>query len=283
MTLPPSDTGQPPTYPDQQPNARYAGPLAIVDSAQYGRVGVVPWTFAQTLIGTAVTLVPWLLLVVGSQLLVPPSVPPTKQLPTATDAAAAVATFIFSALIEGAFLLAPAYYVFWRRGQGVSIREGLRALGLRGVSWGSAIAAFFGGLIVILVASFVYSAIIQQFHLPLQTNAETLQNQARYAPITTIALLAVAVLVAPFCEEIFFRGYLFGGLLRGMPAWVAVVLSSLLFGIAHGDIGSFALLLVIGLVLAIMRWRLGSIWPGMLLHACNNATAAVAIFVAISH
>jgi membrane protease YdiL (CAAX protease family) len=295
MTLPPGDSGEPPAYPDPPPfapnpgaatppsMARYAGPLPIADAAHYGRVGVVPWTFAQTLIGTAVTLVPWLILIVGSQLLVPPSTTPTKPLPTSVDAAAAVVTFIFTALVEAAFLLAPAFYVFWRRGQGVSVREGLRAIGFRGVSWGSAIIAFFGGLITILVASFLYSATIQQFHLPLQTNAETLQNQARYAPITTMALLAGAVFVAPFCEEIFFRGYLFGGLLRGIPVWAAVVLSALLFAIAHGDIGSFALLLVIGLVLALMRWRLGSIWPGMLLHACNNATAAIAIFLALSH
>ncbi len=291
MTLSPGDTGQPPAYPEQQsfaqapypPPAQYPAPQPPADAARYGRVGVVTWTFAQTLIGTAITLVPWVLFIVASQVLVPQGSTPLKPLPREVDIVTAVVTFIFSAVIEAVFLIAPAVYVFWRRAPGVSVRDGLRALGIRGVGWGSAIVAFFGGLIVVFAASFLYSALIQNLNLPLQTNAETLQNQARYAPITTMALLAVAVLVAPFCEELFFRGYLFGGLLRGMPAWAAIVLSSLLFAIAHGDIGSFALLLVIGLVLAVMRWRLGSIWPGMLLHACNNATAAIAIFVTLSH
>jgi membrane protease YdiL (CAAX protease family) len=305
MTLPPGDSGQLPAYPERQPPtpgpsdvppyqqaapygqyppaARYAGPQPPAAPARYGRVGVVPWTFAQTLIGTAITLVPWVLLIVVAQVLAPPSATPVQPLPRTVDAATAVVTFIFTAVVEAAFLLAPAFFAMLRRAPGVSVRDGLRALGFRGVGWGGAIGAFFLGLGVIIVASIAYSLIVETFKLPLQTNAETLQNQARYAPITTIALLAGAVLIAPFCEEVFFRGYLFGGLLRGMPAWIAIVLSALLFGIAHGDVGSFALLLVIGLVLAIMRWRLGSIWPGMLLHACNNATAAVAIFYTLAH
>lgn len=291
MTPPRSDAGRPRADPNQ--NALTAAPGNVGpqtqaaqesgDPAQYGRVGVVPWTFAQTIIGVSVTLVPWLLVVIGSQLLAPKSPTPTKPLSTSADISAAVTIAIYTALVEGVFLLAPAYYVIRRRGAGVSVRDGLRALGLRGVSWGSAIVAFVGGVVAIFVATLVYSVIVTVLHLPLQTNAQTLEDQARYAPITTFALLAVSVLIAPICEELFFRGFLFGGLLRGMPALVAVVVSALVFAIAHGDLGSFAVLLAIGLTLAVVRWRVGSIWPSVALHACNNATAAIAIYLALSH
>jgi sodium transport system permease protein len=63
-----------------------------------------------------------------------------------------------------------------------------------------------------------------------------------------------------------------------MPVWAAVGVSAVVFGLAHADLGSFVPLVVIGLVLAVLRWRTGSLWPGILLHALNNGVAAVAIF-----
>jgi len=89
------------------------------------------------------------------------------------------------------------------------------------------------------------------------------------------------VIIAPFCEEIFFRGFLFGGLLRGMSAIWATLLSTILFTIVHGDIGSAVPLFAIGLMLAVIRWRTGSIWPGMALHMLNNAIAALLVLATI--
>jgi membrane protease YdiL (CAAX protease family) len=55
------------------------------------------------------------------------------------------------------------------------------------------------------------------------------------------------------------------------------VLSALIFAVAHADPGSFAVLFFIGLALAFVRWRTGSVWPGMLLHLLNNGIAALLI------
>lgn len=57
----------------------------------------------------------------------------------------------------------------------------------------------------------------------------------------------------------------------------AIIISSLLFGVAHADPGSFPVLFVIGLALAFLRWRTQSIWPCMILHMLNNGIAALAI------
>jgi membrane protease YdiL (CAAX protease family) len=62
---------------------------------------------------------------------------------------------------------------------------------------------------------------------------------------------------------------------------VAVIVSALLFAIAHALIGSFAPLLLIGLVLAVVRWRTGSLWPGMAVHFCNNALATILVISAL--
>jgi membrane protease YdiL (CAAX protease family) len=83
----------------------------------------------------------------------------------------------------------------------------------------------------------------------------------------------VVVLVGPFAEEVFFRGFLFAGLLRrfGLPA--AVLLSSLVFGAAHLDIAVIGPAFVSGSAFALVYWRTGALWPVILAHTAQNAIA----------
>jgi membrane protease YdiL (CAAX protease family) len=243
----------------------------------------VPWTLAQTLAGTAITLVPWLLVLGLTATTSSGTTGLTKPLPRATDLLGGIIFFLFSALVECAFLLVPLYFTLWRRAPGVSRQEALRALGFRRVALGRAAGWVAGGLAASLVATFAYGVLVQILHLSLQTNGDALLQEAKYAPLTVLGALLAAVFFAPICEEIFFRGFLFGGLLRGMTIWPAVALSALLFAVAHGEVGSFVPLLVFGLVLAIARFKLGSIWPGMTMHILNNALTSVVIVVAILH
>ena len=242
---------------------------------RYGPAGPVPWSFRQTLIGLAATLIPWLALTVGALAVTPQAPQPSGRLPLTTDVVAGVTIFIFSALVEGAFLLAPAWYALWRGAPDSPWRQRLAALGFRRTGLLRAGIITLAGAVVALVGSAAYSAILQAIHAPLQTNADQLAQQAQYAPYTTLGALAAAVLVAPFCEEVFFRGFGFAGLLRGMPFWPALIVSALIFAVAHADIGSFLPLAFIGLILAYARWRTGSIWPCMLIHALNNGVAAL--------
>lgn len=280
MTPTPSNT--PPGYTGYNPSPpMQTSPQE--DSARYGQVGQTPWTFAQTVRGTVATLTPWLIFIIGSQLLAAQSATTgQRRLSTLEDVVGGIFAFIITGVVEVAFVIAPAYYTVLRRTPGVIPRQGLAALGLRATRPGPAILAAIVGFAVIISVSVLYSFLLQVFNLPLHTNSDALLQQAKYAPISTLALVAGAVLIAPICEEIFFRGFLFGGLLQRINFWPAALLSAFLFALAHGDIGSFAVLFVFGLVLAIIRWRVGSIWPGIAVHAANNATAAVAIILALT-
>ena len=51
-----------------------------------------------------------------------------------------------------------------------------------------------------------------------------------------IALWIAVVIMAPLVEELTFRGFMYTRLKQGMPKWIAVVLTSLVFGIVHGTI-----------------------------------------------
>lgn len=81
-------------------------------------------------------------------------------------------------------------------------------------------------------------------------------------------LLASGVL-APICEELFFRGYLMGVFTR-FGRGRAVVSSALLFSLAHGVDMAFLPRALIGALLGDAMARTGSILAPMLLHGCYN-------------
>ncbi len=74
---------------------------------------------------------------------------------------------------------------------------------------------------------------------------------------------------APILEEIFYRGVILH-LLKGYGKGGAIVVSALLFAIAHGSITIFVSPLVFGLVLGYITLHSGSIFPAMFMHfGCN--------------
>jgi uncharacterized protein len=206
-----------------------------------------------------------------------PTAPSATKLAPATDMAAGVASLILAALLEGLFLIAPLAIASRQLGRGASWRARLAALGLRKTALGPALIVTIIGLVLGIGGSALYSVIINYLQIPLQNNSDALLAMGRSAPYTVLGLLVGAALVAPVCEEIFFRGFAFPGLLNAMSALAAALLSSALFAIAHTDLGSLVPLFVIGLVLAWARWRTNSLWPGIIIHMANNTLAAVTI------
>jgi uncharacterized protein len=84
------------------------------------------------------------------------------------------------------------------------------------------------------------------------------------------ANFVVVALLAPFVEELTFRGVGYSLLLRfGRRA--AIVLVGVAFGLAHGLVQGLPPLIVFGTSLAYLRSRTGSVYPGMILHALYNA------------
>lgn len=79
------------------------------------------------------------------------------------------------------------------------------------------------------------------------------------------------VLAGPLAEELMFRGVIQTRLARAMPAWIAVMLQAVLFGVTHGTPIQMAYAFLIGLALGFLRSRTGSILPGFAAHAAFNA------------
>lgn len=83
------------------------------------------------------------------------------------------------------------------------------------------------------------------------------------------ALVMLAV-IPPLCEETFFRGILFRGLLSRFGLGVALAGTSILFSAAHGTLVQKGMTLFLGLHFALLVHLSGSLWAGILAHAFNN-------------
>jgi len=101
--------------------------------------------------------------------------------------------------------------------------------------------------------------------------------QAMFEERLLLPLVGVAtVLVAPFAEETFFRGFMFTGLRRYGFFWAALA-SGLLFSAAHVNPGGLIPLAMVGMLFAWSYNRSGSLWTSIYAHLTFNLISFVAL------
>ena len=87
------------------------------------------------------------------------------------------------------------------------------------------------------------------------------------------------VLVAPIFEEILFRGLVQTELMRGFPAWVSILLSSLIFGAMHGNLFQSLFTVFCGLAMGWCYYRTGSILTSIVLHITFNTSVLFQLMI----
>lgn len=88
----------------------------------------------------------------------------------------------------------------------------------------------------------------------------------------TSAFLIICVL-APFLEELFFRGFIYRTFTKTWPVWLASVLTASLFALIHFQLQVFLPLFFLGLILNYVYHRTGSVWSSVAFHSLNNTIA----------
>jgi membrane protease YdiL (CAAX protease family)/uncharacterized RDD family membrane protein YckC len=222
----------------------------------------VPWGFRGSIWGLIGGL---LLVVIVPPLLVLPFEPKIASDPSNASAAAILAT---QALFDG-MLVAVAIGMAsqWR----FSLTGALRSLGLRRFE-----PSAFGWMFAVLGA--YYAGAIAFSAIVLEPKQEDIGKELGVCDpgvgIAIFAVLAIVVL-APVAEEIFFRGFFFAGLRTRWSLWPSALLSGAVFGLVHAPTGPTAAIPLAGLGVG-LAWlynKTGSIYPTILAHFLNNAIA----------
>ena len=91
--------------------------------------------------------------------------------------------------------------------------------------------------------------------------------------------LSLFVLIPPFCEETFFRGILFRGLLARFGAGVALASTSLLFAFLHQKIVQTGLMIFLGCYFGTLVYLTGSLWSSILAHGVNNLAVLTLMWI----
>ena len=168
-----------------------------------------------------------------------------------------LATVTLSFAVAGGLVYGLARLMYWRSGT-----SGVPRLwhGCWSTAWRSAIG---WGLLMALPAlagGFLWIAILRHFG--------AVPSAPR--PAALAWLVPLAVLAAPVFEEFIFRGQVFGGLRRSLPAWQAMVASAALFAVIHPP-SAMAPVFVLGLCAAFAAERSKSLLAPMLAHGLYNA------------
>ncbi len=94
-----------------------------------------------------------------------------------------------------------------------------------------------------------------------------------------LAYLAVLSLSAGICEEVLFRGAIMPAI-EGRGLIPAIIFSSFLFALFHGSFTSLISTFMLGVVIAVVVIKTGSLWGGILYHMLNNFYAATYLYAA---
>jgi CAAX protease family protein len=148
-----------------------------------------------------------------------------------------------------------------------------QALGLRRpTSWGRAAGWIVAGLVAIWVIGSILNIFLKAGEE--QGLVPDAWDSSRAAPF--VANFVVVAAVAPVVEELTYRGLGFAALRDARGVAAAVVLTAIAFGLAHGLVVALPVLTIFGAILAWLRWKTGSLYPAIILHAVFNGAALIA-------
>ena len=152
---------------------------------------------------------------------------------------------------------------------------------LPAVGWGALAGVAF------LIVNFSLSLLFQLAG-SIPDQSEQIVGPFKTATPMQLALLGVfIVLIGPFLEELFFRGYALRAFRQRLgPTW-GVILSAALFaaphafGITTGYVGLLVPIFCGGVILALVYQRTGNLWSAVVAHCMNNLVGFIGLLVAL--
>lgn len=164
----------------------------------------------------------------------------------------------------------------------IAIRRGkLKDLGINAVSPPAFFIYGIGGGLVLLLVITLLSIPINYLNPDLSPQVyEEILRSVQNLPQFLAIFLAGAVL-APFSEELFYRGMIYPVLRRYVGVRWGIILAGVIFGLAHMDWWRAIPLSMGGIILCYIYEKTGSIWPSFIAHGIWNAVMSLALYISL--
>lgn len=230
----------------------------------------VPWSWKQALIVYFAAWIGLPILLMISVQVAGKAFPPAAALLKALSKGDVTAAFAFLMTASLAGLLLVKFFLD-------KYKSGWQTLGFGPFNlFRGAIYIFCGFWLFLLSTAGIFQLLTQlipSFNAS-QPQVNEFTSNASAAP--NLSLLALVIL-PPLFEETVFRGFIFPALSDRFGVVIGIIASSALFAVAHLQLNVSIYTFVLGTILAIMYWKLRSIWPGIFLHLLNNYLAFSAL------
>ena len=135
----------------------------------------------------------------------------------------------------------------------------------------------FAGVACTFAMSFFNSIAVSL--MGISTGIEIFSYPTEYSSDMSIILQVISIgLVPAFCEELLFRGVVLSNLMPYGKA-SAIVISSVLFGLMHGNMYQFVYTTVAGLIMGSVYVLTESLWCSIVMHMINNTLSILQVAI----
>lgn len=167
-------------------------------------------------------------------------------------------------LLSEAMLIVPTFFMLLFSKDKVK-----DVLSIRKMKW----STFFGVIGFTMAASPLITLVNLVSQLFVENTVAASSEQ--FLSLHPLLLVFFVGVLAPVCEEVVFRGAIFGGMKKEGNVFKAVLASGLLFGLLHMNINQASYAFVIGILLGFLVEATGSIFSSIMFHVLINASNAI--------
>lgn len=192
------------------------------------------------------------------------------QVPTLIESLHPSVSFTLNYFLQIVILFLPLYLLVIRK-----YKANLADFGFKKVKLSKLFSTVFLSYVFYIIVSIIISNYLFQNNLEIPGY----EPQESHIPLFGEDLIGLLIapffiiIIAPFLEEIFFRGFIYRTLTKIWPIWLSSIIGAALFALFHFEFQSIIPLFFLGLILNYNYQRTNSLWTSVAFHALNNAIA----------
>lgn len=142
--------------------------------------------------------------------------------------------------------------------------------------------AIFGYLAFLPILAIIFTCVLLVAKLlnytpPQEPIYELIFKEQR--PHLLMVISAMVAFIGPVIEEIFFRGFLYSALKKSLNITAAMLITACIFSLLHTNVLGFVPITALGLFLAYLREKTGSLIPSITVHIIHNSALASLMFL----